>query len=116
MLYGGAKKYGLIGVIGWNVISIALNLISSLVENPSTLIDYINNNTTLVVSTAVGIFVALLFVVPFLYKKLFKTKEKKDYLFEFSGLNDDINNYIYNNMHNGKNKKKKRKFFERRLI
>jgi len=116
LLYGGAKKYGLIGIVGWNVISIVLNLISSLVENPSTLIDYLNNNTTLVVSTAVGMFVALLFVVPFLYKKLFKTKEKKDYLFEFSGLNDEINNMIYNNMYNGKNKKKKRKFFERRLV
>ena len=28
MLYGGAKKYGIIGVIGYNVLSIVLNLIS----------------------------------------------------------------------------------------
>lgn len=116
MLYGGAKKYGLIGIVGWNVISIVLNLIEGLVEDPSTFVGYINNNTTLIISTAVGMFVALLFAVPYLYKKLFKSKVKKDYLMEFSGINDEVNNYIYNNMHNGKNKKKKRKFFERRLI
>lgn len=115
LFFKGAKKYGGIGVITYNLISVLLNVVAGVVKNPSTFVSYVTNNAPLVVATSVGLLLGLLFLTPYIYRKVFKRKETKEYLFEFSGLTSDVNSFVHNNMSN-KNKKIRKGSNGRRLI
>jgi len=118
LLFNGAKKYGIIGIITYNIISILLNVIKVFVQNPSVFISYIINNAPLSVATLVGIVLLLVVLVPLYYKKI-KSKNtlpKEDYLFEFSGLTGDLNNFVHNNINNPKLRRRKISNKKRRLL